>query len=208
MSIDDSITPTGQDAQASLVKLMQVPWAELEALEHDNRLFFPDVVLKRRVDGALEETQVALCVPRPDELRWARTKARALALKADLDLDRDAEMVEDMENIHILSRAIRNITTPHEPWEPDPTLLERNYDRRSLAQMWAKLDALTNFIDPRPSDLSKEEVLAVIAAISKTREVYPLHVLGPHSQTSCIVSMADLALSFLASKSLPDASDS
>lgn len=208
MSIDEPMTPARSDRIALLSKLMATPWSDLAAVEHCGRLHFPEKVVRRKANGETEEIDVTICLPRPDELRWARVNARKAALEAGLDLDRDQDLVDDMENVHILARAIRNTSEPFEPWVPNPAELERDYDKRSLSQMWAKMNALVNIVDPRQTEMSKEELLAVIAAIAKTREIYPLHALGQHSQSHCIVTMAELCVTFLASTSSSEPSDS
>ena len=176
-------------------------WGEIEVLEHAGYLLFPEKLYKRNRKGGYDPVDICLRVPREHELRQARVLARQIALADNLDLDRDRDLVDDLEIVCILSLAIRNADPPHEPWVPDPRKLEETYDRSSLMQLWAKLDNLTQVLDPRPETISEEEMIALMSALSKERNLSPLLVYGSEAQTFCVVTMADRLLSSLASRS-------
>lgn len=194
---------------ALAIQIASTPWEDLETFEAHGYTHFPEVLL-RRVGGkdGFEDIKIALRIPRPHERRKARVESRAAALADGLNLEQDKDLIDDLENIHLLSMAIRNRTAPYEPMVPDPSELEKMYDHVCLAQLWAKLNSLISIVDPRPNDLSREEVLHVIMQIAKTQEIYPLHVLGSHSQTACITTMANLSVTYLDSKSSSEPSDS
>lgn len=187
-----------------IAQLLGRDWGELEVLEHYGNLLFPEKLYKRKKDGTFESKDIMLRIPREPDLRKARVTARKMAIDDGLDLDRDSDLVETIECICTLSIAIRNNTEPHEPWEPNPRLLEKNWDRSSLTQLWAKLNEYANIIDPRPDKLSAEEILVLMANIAKEKNIYPLHVYGPASQNSFIVIMAGLLMNYLESKSLSE----
>lgn len=206
MSEEETPEPKSHDLA---IQIANTPWDELETFEAHDYVHFPEVLLRRRGGKeGFEAIKVALRIPKPAEKRKARALSRAAALADNLDLEKDADLVDDLENMHLLSMAIRNRTKPYEAMVPDPLELERLYDQRSLAQLWTKLNSITDIVDPRPNDLSREEVLHVIAQIAKTQQIYPLHVLGPQSQISCIATMAALSVTYLASKSSSEPSDS
>lgn len=198
--MSESRSPKETKSLSLAIELAATPWESLEMFEAHGYLHFPENLLrKRKGAGDFEEIPIAIRIPRPKEMRQARVAARKMALEEGLDLKLDKDLIDDLENMHILTVSLRNRTHPHEQWVFDVTELEKDYDKSSLAQMWAKMNALSEIIDPRPEDLSKEEVLAVIAAIAKTREIYPLLALGSASQASCIRTMANLSLTYLAS---------
>jgi hypothetical protein len=197
------------DAYPHVVEqLLGKSWGELEVLEHYGYLLFPDSIYKRKKDGTFDEIKVCLRVPRQHELRKARVEARRIAMEDGLDLDRDKDLFNDLETICILSMAIRNRATPHESMIPEPRELERDYDRACLMQIWAKLDALHQVVDPAPHKISEEEMFALIAAIAKDRSISPLAVYAADSQANFVIFTASLLASFLVSKSSSEPSDS
>lgn len=184
----------------ALAELMTKDWGELEVLEHAEHLLFPEKLIRRKADGTWEETPIMLRVPRDPDMRKARIDARQWAEAEGIDEKRDRDLFETMENMCILASSIRNSTPPHEPWEPDPKILERRYDKVCLRRMWERLDKLNDIINPNPDQLSAPEIVALIIAIAKARHLGPLVVYGPGAQTSFVVSMVDLLLSSLGSK--------
>jgi hypothetical protein len=146
-------------------------------------------------------------VPREPDNRKFRIEARKIAVEDKLDLKEDADLVDNLEIICTMAWAIRNVTEPHEPWEPEPRELEKRYDRGSIMQLWGQLDALATAIDPAAKDLDEAQMASVLASIAKERSIRPLAVLGPDAQSGFIVTMADRLLSFMDQKSSSDASE-
>jgi hypothetical protein len=173
-------------------QLIGKSWGELEVLEHAGYLLFPDSIYKRGKSGKFDEVKVSLRLPRQHELRRARVMARDLAIKDGLDLERDRDLFGDLETVCILSMAIRNSTPPHEPMVPDPLELEKLYDRACLMQIWAKIDALHQLVDPAPHKISEEEMFALVAAIAKDRSISPLAVYAADLQAHFVIYMACL----------------
>lgn len=197
---DDKSAILEEDHGQVIAEILSKDWGELRALEHAGYLLFPDTVYKRKSDGELEEIAVCFRVPRQHELRKARVAARRIGAKDGLDPDRDADLISDIETICILSHSIRNAKPPHEPWVPDPEDLEKNYDRSSLMQVWAKIDALHRVIDPSPATLSEKEVLALVSAIAERRSILPLIACAPDARDFCVIFMASRLQEFLDSK--------
>lgn len=192
-----------------LEQLLGKDWSQLQVLELDGDMVFPEKLYRRKATGGFEGVPILIRIPREPDLRKARVDSRVWAMGDGLDLDRDRDLVEQMETLCILSAVILNGSPAkdprtdkvfHEPWEPDPKILEKRYERSSLTQLWAKIESLAQVLDPRPNALSPEETLVVIAAIAKARSISPLHVYGPGAQNSLVVSMATLLLSSLDSR--------
>jgi hypothetical protein len=192
-------------------QLLGKPWGELEILEYSGRMLFPAEIHKITKGGTFETVLVRLMIPREPELRKARVKARELALKSGIDLDRDKDLFNDLETICILAVAIRNYKPMDsgfcEPFEMEPEDLEKLYDRASLMAIYEKLERLSEVINPQPNKTTKEETLALMAAIAKERNISPLAVFGPDAQNSFIVTMVDLLLSYMRSKSSSEPSE-
>lgn len=185
----DPIT-IGQDRQKALRELLSKTWGELETLEQDDRVLFPHSIIRVRSKGARESIPVMLRVPREHETRKARLQARAWAEREKLNPALDADLFDNLDTLCLLSHIIRNTTAPFEPWEPDPEILERSYDRVSLDAVWARVEALRKCIDPRASELDEASFTALVAMIAKKAEIDPLAVLDSDGQASFIVLMA------------------
>lgn len=189
-------------------QLIGKDWGELEVLEHASYLLFPDKLYKRNVSGGFDEKRVMLRVPRPHELRKARTMARSIAAEDGLDPKLDRDLIEDIETICILSMAIRDgDSSVFEPWMEDPRKLEKSYDKASLMQIYAKLDSLMKVVDPAPDDISEVEMFALMGAITKERNLSPLLVYGSGAQTTFVVTMAERYMNLLVSKSSSEPSE-
>lgn len=179
-------------------QLIGTPWGDLEVLEKAGYLLYPGTILRATTRPGQFETQpVMMRVPRGPDLRRARIQARELARAEGLDLQADKDLVDDLEITCTLAMCLRNTTEPFEPWEPDPRELDRRYDRQSLRQAWARLDALAQMIDPAPAEIGEAEMLALLSAIARDRSILPLAVYGQASQIFFIVTMASRLMSFL-----------
>lgn len=200
----DGLKPSDQRTHV-IARLMRADWEGAGVIENGDYLLFPDKLIRRRADGTWEEKSVFLRVPRESDLRKARVQARALALQEKIDEQKDRDLFSNLENLCILAFAIRNNTAPFEPWQPEPLLLEKQYDKVCLQSMWTKLDQLHEVLNPAPNQLSAGEIVALIVAIARSRNLGPLVVYGPGAQTSFVVSMADLLLNSVGSKLSSDA---
>ena len=174
---------------------------EVDVLEHADYLLFPCSIHRRKSDGSFEDVKVRLRVPREPEMRKARLQARTIMEEDGLDWKEDADLFTNIETWCILAMAVRSFTDPYEPHDPDPRSLERRYDKNSLMAVWAKLDAYSRIIDPRPDDISTPEILGLIVAIAREENTGPLVDYASPAQSSCIVTMAKLCAISVASKS-------
>lgn len=185
------MTLNTKDDNAALVEaILSKNWEELQTMEFAGYLLFPEELQRRRKDGTFESIPVMLRVPREHEMRKARVQARQWAKDEGLVPELDPDLFDNMDTMCTLALAIRNITEPHEPFEPDPKRLEQVYDRVCLDALWGKLEAYRTVLDPRPDTLSETETMAVIAAVAKVGNLVPLAAFGGRSQNSLVVSMA------------------
>ncbi len=183
------------DSKRLISIVLEKDWEELEAIEQDGgRLLFP-FSLQRKTHKGWEDIPVMLKVPREPDTRKARLRAREWAKKEKLDPDLDPEFFSNMDTMCLLADCIRNVKAPHEPWEPFPEKLEELYDRPSLDAAYAQIDALKTVIDPRPHNISEEEMWGIIAAVAKARNIVPLAAFAGESQNNCVVTMAQLLMS-------------
>ncbi len=188
------------DSAQLISVVLKKTWDELEAIEQDGgQMLFP-FDLQRRTSKGWEAVPVLLKVPREPDTRKARVLAREWAKKEKLDPELDPEIFSNMDTMVLLSICIRNVAPPHEPWEPFPDKLESLYDRPSLDAAWAQIDALKMVVDPRPHDISEEEMFGVIAAVAKARNIVPLAAFAGESQNSCVVFMAQRLMTLLQPK--------
>lgn len=179
--------------------ISNMSWEKLDELS-DGSLLFPATIQKRKSGGEWESVPVRLRVPRESDMRKARVQARSLALKDGLDLDRDEDLVSNLENICLLSECVRSVGSD-EPFDPFPEHFEKHYDRDSIAALYELLDRYSELLNPRPDTISQDEILFMIARIAEVRNIVPLAAYGPGAVNSCIVGMADLCKTFLESKS-------
>jgi len=206
MSRDFDLLP-GSVHQHVADQLLKQSWSDAEAMEFAGYLLFPAEIYRRKKDGSFERVQVALRVPRMHELRQARTQARAIARSQGLDPEADKDLLGDLENVCILAMALRSGTPPHEPYEPDPLALESKWEKASLVQLWNKLEALYQVIDPAPSSISENEMFVLLAKLAKERNLGPLAAYAPDARTFFIVTTAERLLILLAPKLLSEPSE-
>ena len=200
-----------EEEYAALVtyELSVAKWEDLEAVEFNDRLLFPDVLHIRQKDGTFKQKKVAFRVPRGKELRVARAMAREIAEREKIDPVADKQLFEDLDDTCIMLGAIRMPTEPHDPLAIDVDDLEKQLvDRDVLKLAWGKLEGFRRVVDPRPAAITREQVLAVVASISRKRDISPLHVFDGPAQTACVVFMASLLQRFLTSEPSKPSSES
>lgn len=182
-------------------------WEELGAVEHEQRLLFPDAIRRVRADGATEEVAILVRPLRKHERRSARLYARAWAKKEGVDPQVDPQLFDDMDTMSILAMAIREPKPPYEQHQ-QPEWLEQHYDAASLAQVWDRYQVWEDATDPRVEAASQEDLWRTILEIGRSRSVLPLTGFAPHLQRNCILSMADLSLTSPTLQSFLESRDS
>lgn len=196
----DALSVTNDEARRDvfLGELARKTWDELEAVEHGDYMLFPEKLWKRRKDGKFHVTPVMVRVPRKDEMRLARALAHRIAKEDGIDPKIDAVQFDDLENVCVMAYAVRSPTFPYEflfaasKDDPDPRMLERKFDEGSLVQLWSKLATYKEMLNPRPGSVTREEYLALVAAIAERRDIRPLRVIDGSAQSSFIITTACL----------------
>ncbi len=168
-------------------------WAELGVTEHGGVLHMPATIKRRSATGGVSEVPVALRNVTNHHKIKARKEARAFALAAELDLDRDADMITEFENYATLAFAIRDPKT-FDQHVPSLDALLAAYESQALFELWGKYQVWIEMLDPRFGQLSAEDLWRCIARIARESNPSPLVNMRGPEQFSCIVLMAREAL--------------
>jgi hypothetical protein len=178
-------------------QILKRTWEELEAIEQNDSIYFPEKLWRRKANGKFEAEKVTVRVPRLPEMRAARAEAKKIAAEDGIDPKLDPIEFENLEDVCILARAVRNSTAPFEQLHPDPRVFEKKYDEASLTQLKVKMGAYKELLDPRPAKITREQFIATIAAVAERRDISPLRVIAGSAANSCIVTMASLLHSLM-----------
>ena len=169
-------------------------WDGLGVEEHDGVLLLPVDIKRRNKAGGVDATPVMLRNVTNAHKFSVRAKARAFAKAHDLDLDRDATLVEEVENYALLAFAIRDRKPPHDQHVPGMLELLERYDAQSLAEVWGRYNEWLNMLDPRFGEMNEDDLWTCITRIAKEQNAGFLAGLPPFAQSTCIVCMAREAL--------------
>lgn len=169
-------------------------WDELGVLEGDGVLHLPAAIKRRTAKGTIHAQPVLLRNVTHDHRHKARHKAREYAKTISLDIDRDKDLVQELENYQILVYAIRDPKTFIQHAADLDTLLA-HYEAQELAELWGRYNAWVAMLDPRYGELDAEQLWQVIARVAREKTPLPLADLGTPDQFTCIVAMAVAALS-------------
>jgi len=168
-------------------------WDSLGIAEHAGILHMPASIKRRTSSGGVELTPVMLRNVTNQHRFLCRNKAREYAATMNLDLDRDSDMVKEIENYAILAYAIRDPKT-YDQHLPGVAELVLRYDAQSLVELWGVYNAWVEMLDPRFGELDDEQLWQVIARIAREKHIGPLVALVGVEQHSCIIAMASQAL--------------
>lgn len=171
------------------VTLVLENWDQIGVEERDGVLHMPASIKRRAKDGSLTATEVRLRVITNPQRYTARTQARDWSKRLHLDLDRDADLVEMLEEYWILAYAIRD-TDCHTQHVPDAETLWREYDPSSIAELWGRYDAWVRMQHPSFGQFDGEQMWQVIARIRQRSDVSFLAGMPGFAQASCILLMA------------------
>lgn len=177
-----------------VVKLVLENWDQIGVEERDGILHLPAAIKRRTKDGGIAETPVRLRAITNRQRFTARTESRAWALRLQLDLERDRDLVEMLEEYVILSYAIRDEDC-HTQHVPDAESLWRLYDPASIAEVWGRYDAWVRMQHPSFGSWDGEKMWQVIAQIRARSDISFLAVMPGFEQASCILLMAREACS-------------
>lgn len=175
------------------VRLTLDNWEALGIEEHAGILHLPATIKRRDKTGGTAGVPVMLRnLSNPQRFR-ARALSRELAARHKLDLDRDSDLVDQLENYAILAFAIRDPKT-FDQHAPDAETLLARYDTQSLAELWGRYDVWISMLDPRFGEMDGEQLWRVIVRIAREKTPAPLVAMHGAAQFTCIVLMAEQAL--------------
>jgi hypothetical protein len=164
-------------------------WADLEVLEHaDGQLMFPAQLRRRDTKGAVVETKVRVRSPSAHDKVEARTDAIAWAVKGKIDRKEDKDLFDELEQICLLSKAVRTFEAPHGQFAIPQDLAR--YDDGCLKDIQEQINAFEVELDPRPSIQSEEDVWRTFIAVAREASLDPLVGTAGRDQASLIVRMA------------------
>jgi hypothetical protein len=169
-------------------------WDALGIEEHAGVLHMPASIQRRNKKGGLDSIPVMLRNVTNAHKFSARTQARSYAVDAlHFDLDRDAHLVEQLENYAILAYAIRDPKT-YDQHAPNVEALLKLYDTQSLLVLWGIYNTWIEMLDPRYGKMDGDQLWQVILRIAQEKSVAPLVAMPGFEQFTCMVLMAEQAL--------------
>lgn len=169
-------------------------WEALGVEENDGVLYLPASIKRRNKAGGTDEEPVMLRNVTNHHKFKCRAAAREYAKTFNLDLDRDATLVEEIENYALLSYAIRDRKAPYDQHVPGIPELVQRYDAQSLAELWGRYNMWVAMLDPRFGELSEDDLWNCIVRIAREKNAGFLVAMPGHAQATCIVYMAKEAL--------------
>lgn len=169
-------------------------WEELEVVEHgDGHLLFKDFLRRKTPKGTFELVEVRVRIVRMIEVAQARAECRAWCKELKLDEEKDRDVFSELEQVCILSHAIRAKEAPY-PQLEDPRDLALKYDEVSLMDMLGRIEALRWSIDPRVNLDTPDDVWTMVERVARAGHLRPLTDIAGPEQSSFIVFMANQAL--------------
>lgn len=174
-------------------QLLGVLWDGLGVLEHEGALHFPHQIRRRKKDGSIEAVDVALkVIDNPRRFR-ARVDSREWAGNLNLDLDRDKDLVAELEKFEMLAHIIRDPKPPFiQHMQHGKDLFER-YLLAELSETWNRHELLIDVVDGRFGSLNADEAWETILEVARRGEPSPLAGMPGFGQASCIALSARAA---------------
>lgn len=164
-------------------------WDELEVLEHEaGQLMFPAVVRRRKPNGEVREDKVRVRAPSPEDHFLARVDARKWIKKLELDAVADKDVFDQLEQLCLLSRAIRAFDAPHSQFATPDEFAK--YDETCLHDIQEQINAFKGELDPRAPVQTEEELWRTIIAVAREANLGPLVDIAGRDQGPCVVRMA------------------
>ena len=164
-------------------------WEELEVLEHEaGQLMFPAELRRRDTKGTVVKTKVRVRVPSPQDHFAARAQARKWAKTIELDPVADQDMFEQLEQLALLSRAIRTGDPPYGQFATAEEL--GAYDESSLRDIQEQISGFKAMLDPGDSLQTEEQVWRAIITVAREATIAPVLAFAGRDQPSLVVRMA------------------
>ena len=183
-------TPAQVDSRLErVVQLTLENWEAIGVVEGDGEvLHLPTSIKKRGKTGGLTEQRVFLRNVTNQHRFKARTRSREWAKELGLDLDRDADLVEDLERAELLAFAVRG--EAFEQHVLDGKMLVRMYDPGSLEALYSEWEAWTRMLHPSFGQWEAAELWQVIARVRAGSTITPLAVMPGRAQANLLLFMA------------------
>ena len=176
---------------------------EMQALEFEGRLYFPETLKRRNAKGQLVEVAIMLRVPRQEERAKARVDARKWCEKLGLDPEKNPDHADSFDTLCLCARAIRDVEPPHAQHMMAHDLVGA-YDTKVLLDVWDRLNFYDRLIDPRPEELDDATFEKLVHAVRKAGNLRPLAAIAGSAQDSFVLRMArDLSSSLTDRSSAP-----
>lgn len=183
-----------EDRVSEAVAFTLENWDALGVKEQNGVLYMPAVIKRRNAAGGNDEQPVMLRNVSNDHKFKCRKVARQFAEQNGLDLDRDQDLVTEIENYALLAYAVRDPRKPYDQLVPDVGKLIQLYDSQSLTELWGRYNVWVEMLDPRFGELTVEQLWQTIVRVAKEKNPGPLVAMPGHGQFTCIVLMAQEAL--------------
>jgi hypothetical protein len=169
-------------------------WEALGVKEQEGVLYMPATIKRRNAAGGNDEQPVMLRNVTNDHKFRCRKLSRKYAEQAGLDVDKDRDLVGEIENYALLAFAVRDPRKPYDQLVPDVGSLLQLYDSHSLSELWGRYNTWVEMLDPRFGELTVEQLWQTIVRVAKEKNPSPLVGMPGHAQFTCIVLMAQQAL--------------
>jgi hypothetical protein len=167
-------------------------WAELEVIDGESgHVLFRDQIRQRTKEG-WKAIDIRVRVTRPEDSLRARSDARVWFAALKLDPDRDQDMLAEIEQICLLSLAIRTAKPPHAQLATHEELA-RDFDEGSLQDVLGRINVYKHLLDPREPELDADTVFRKVVAVAEVGHLGPLTDIAGHEQPSFLLRMARLA---------------
>lgn len=176
------------EQEKRVVQLVLENWDQIGVVEGDGKLHMPFALKRRAKDGGIKEERVWLRNIDNLQRMKARVRSREWAVSLGLDLERDRDLIDDLENYEILAYAIRD-----EQWVQHYQRGEdlfKAYEGPSLQAAWAEYDAWVRMQHPGFGTWDGKALWQVIAKVKATGSIAPLAVMPGFEQASCVLFMA------------------
>jgi hypothetical protein len=174
---------------------------DLALIEHGGRMLFPDKIRRVKADGKFEDVKVLVRVPRTVELMDARRDARKFCKDRNIDPKEDADLFEQLDQMAVLARALRDPNSPQDQFQPLEFLLSnepgKGFDTESLVDVWRRLEIYRKMIDPAVTKVSEDDVVRAAFAVARVQNLSPLVGIAGQELDSSIITMASMLASCL-----------
>lgn len=157
-------------------------WEDMEVVYHENgALMFPTAVRKRGRSGEVISEKVYVRVPVPVEHMMARPEAREWCKKKGVDVALDPHLLDHVEDLALLAKAIRDLKSHSQMYSLDEML---SLDEGSIRDIKERLNYFKDMLDPRDGIKNEEDFWKVVADVKRKKNLLPLADIVGHELPS------------------------